>query len=53
LTKTAPFLSVSTIASFSAGGCVPSLVLISAEALSVIGSSFFFDSFFGAKPRRR
>src|SRR3954464_3094460 len=45
-----PFLSVSTTTSFSAGGCVPSLVAILPDALSVIGASFFFGRVVGLNP---
>src|SRR5215203_3677569 len=50
LTLTAPFLSVSRITSFSAGGCEPSLVSIFPDALRVIGASFFFGSLVGLNP---
>ena len=50
LTLMAPFLSVSTIVSFSAGGWVPSLVAILPEAWRLIGASLFFGSLVGLKP---
>src|SRR6185312_13226375 len=50
LTLMAPFLSVSTLNSFSAGGWVPSTVLMSAETLSEIGVCLVFESVFGVKP---
>src|SRR6478752_8702186 len=50
LTLMAPFLSVSTMASFSAGGCDPSLVAILPSAVKVIGASFFLGSLVGLKP---
>src|SRR3954463_4231804 len=46
----APFLSVSRMTSFSAGGCVPSLVWIRPDALSVIGANFFFGRVVGLNP---
>src|SRR5215203_4152492 len=50
VTSTRPFLSVSISVSFSAGGWVPSLVLIRPEADREIGASFFFGSLLGLKP---
>src|SRR5215211_1479737 len=46
----APFLSVSRTTSFSAGGWLPSRVLIEPEACSVIGANFFFGRVLGLKP---
>ena len=48
-TLTKPFLSVSTSTVVSAGGWLPSVVAILAEACSEIGCGVFFDSAFGEK----